>query len=392
MKNTLAATPVTEKAILADLFPYYQRGAGGRGAKSSSIVRVFKQKLLERLDEYYEGDGAGDLVLISLLSKPRRKGYKPPPGEAYRPAFAYNPEHPVQQNYRLGLYHLDQCTPADDGIALDYLEAALSRKRDHAPALLAKAEIFVRRALYYHLRLTPTQSLEVAQRAVRQSLAANDTSWRAHAMQGILHCVHSRMNEAQVSFARAIALDAAATRYGAWYYAGFLMAMGRSDEALGIAEERARLCLDDLFAQASKGIFLYLARRFDESLITLTLAEAMNAKHWLLRVASALLALARNEPAAAQVFLRITFSPRIFFRDSLPFASPRRCACARREKVGERPAVMRPIPLFSAVYAALDDLVDKLPSPPEQLAQIKALSEQRYVALLQDWLPRLLSE
>lgn len=262
MKNTLAATPVTEKAILADLFPYYQRGAGGRGAKSSSIVRVFKQKLLERLDEYYEGDGAGDLVLISLLSKPRRKGYKPPPGEAYRPAFAYNPEHPVQQNYRLGLYHLDQCTPADDGIALDYLEAALSRKRDHAPALLAKAEIFVRRALYYHLRLTPTQSLEVAQRAVRQSLAANDTSWRARAMQGILHCVHSRMNEAQVSFARAIALDAAATRYGAWYYAGFLMAMGRSDEALGIAEERARLCPDDLFAQASKGIFFISRKAF----------------------------------------------------------------------------------------------------------------------------------
>jgi tetratricopeptide (TPR) repeat protein len=383
VKKTLSGEAVTEKTILADLFPFYGREAGGRGKKPSSIVRVFKQKLLERLDEYYDGDGAGELVLIALLSKPRRKGYKPPPGAAYRTVFRYNPEHPVDQDYRRGLYHLDQCAPADDAIALDYFDSALDQKSDYAPSHLAIAEVHLRRAMYYHVQFTPSQSLKKAEKALAKALAANEGTWRAHAIAGMLDCFQGRFDQAQLSFDRAVALDGNETRYGAWYYAGFLMATGRTEEGMSLAQETARLWPDDLFAQVTYGIFLYLARRFDEALMALSLAEAMNAKHWLIRLASTLLALARSEPAAAYVILvhhlvgddifpgLVTFSLAEILRLR---ANPEQWGPGRKNATD---------PLFNSVYAALDDLIDKLPSPPKQLAQLTALSKQRYIAPFQ---------
>ena len=381
VNNTLKGNTVTEKTIIADLFPFY--GRESPGAKPSSIVRVFKQKLFDRLDEYYSADGAGDLVLIALLSKPRRKGYKPPPGEAYRTVFRYNPEHPVDQDYRRGLYHLDQCAPADDDIALDYFESALNQKPDHAPSQLAKAEIYLRRAMYYHLQLTPSQSLKHAENVLAKALSANEGMWRAHAIRGMLHCFKGQFHEAQVSFDRALALDGNEARYGAWYYAGFLMATGRAEEGMSLAQETARLWPDDLFAQVTYGILLYLTRRFDEALMALSLAEAMNARHWLPRTASALLSIARNEPAAAHVILVHHLIGDDIFPGLVTFclaeilrlrASPDQWGPGRRHATD---------PLFSAVYAAVDDLIDKLPSPPKQLGQLTALSKQRYVAPIQ---------
>lgn len=152
---------------------------------------------------------------------------------------------------------------------------------------------------------------------------------------------------------------------------------------MSLAQEAARLWPDDLFAQVTYGIFLYLARRFDEALMALSLAEAMNARHWLSRTASALLAVARNEPAAAHVILVHHLIGDDVFPGLVTFclaeilrlrANPEHWGPGRRHATD---------PLFSAVYAALDDLIDKLPSPPKQLAQLKALSKQRYVAPVQ---------
>ncbi len=216
-----------------------------------------------------------------------------------------------------------------------------------------------------------------------KALTANEAMWRAHAIRGMLHCFQGQFHEAQVSFDRALALDGNEARYGAWYYAGFLMATGRADEGLSLAQDAARLWPEDLFAQVTYGIFLYLARRFDEALMALSLAEAMNARHWLIRTASALLALARNEPAAAHVILVHHLIGDDIFPGLVTFclaeilrlrANPEHWGPGRRHATD---------PLFSAVYAAVDDLIDKLPSPEKQLAQITALSKQRYVAPLQ---------
>ena len=173
VKAAFAGKVVTEKTIIADLFPFYLRDPSKTGPEPSSIVRVFKNKLLERLDEYYERHGAGDLVLIALLST-RKKGYKPRLGQAYRPIFRYNPDSPIDQDYRRGLYHLDQCTPADDSIALDYFEAVLKQKSEHAYAQARKAEVHLRRAMYYHVDLTPPQSLKLAAAALTAALRTND--------------------------------------------------------------------------------------------------------------------------------------------------------------------------------------------------------------------------
>jgi tetratricopeptide (TPR) repeat protein len=382
VKAAFAGKVVTEKTIIADLFPFYLRDPSRTGPEPSSIVRVFKNKLLERLDEYYERHGAGDLVLIALLST-RKKGYKPRLGQAYRPIFRYNPDSPIDQDYRRGLYHLDQCTPADDSIALDYFEAVLKQKSEHAYAQARKAEVHLRRAMYYHVDLTAPQSLKLAAAALTAALRTNDGVWRAHAIQGALHCFHRRWEKARASFERALELDAFQTRYGAWYYPGFLMATGRSEEALALIGERARLCPDDLLSQVAHGIFLYLTRRFDEALLALTLAESMNARHWLTHTVWALLALSRNEPPGAHVILvhhlvgddifpgllALCLASELRLRDN-----PEQWGPGRRNATD---------PLFGQVYAALDELIDKLPKPPQQLGQLIKMSQEKYIPPLQ---------
>jgi tetratricopeptide (TPR) repeat protein len=393
VKCALDGKEVTEKTILSDLFPSYlvvpshQRVSyGGRKPPErnpSGIARVFKQELIKRLYEYYEDDGAGDLVIIHLESHPRKKGYRPPPGKAYRPIFRYNPASHIDREYRRGLFHLDQCTPADDSIALDCFSAVLHEKSDHVYAHVRKAEVYLRRSIYHQIDFKPLRSLEKAEESITRALQETGQMWRAHAIQGTLHCFRRRWKDAQSSFDRALALDSLQTCYGAWYYPSFLAATGRLGEALDLTQERARIYPDDLPAQILHGIFLYISRRFDEALLALSAAQVMNPRHWLTCVISALLAIAQNEPAAAHVIL----VHHLLGTDAFPGLAALSLSLTLRLRKspeqwgpGRRNASGSPL---EQVYFALDELIDRLPQPPQYLAQLLEISKQKYVSALQ---------
>lgn len=372
VEKALAGEEVTEKTITAELFPVYQ-------GRESGIVRVHKNSLRDRIEEYYEEHGGECLVLITLPALLRKKGYKPPPGEAYKPSFKYNPLHPVDQDFRRGMYYLAQCAPSDDNLALDYFASALKREPNHAAAHTGMAEVHLRRAMYYHVYATPAMCLKQAQRSIDQALRCDAVTWRANAVQGMLHCFYRRWEKARASFDLALKDNEVQTRYGAWYYPAFLMTRGESAEALHLASERARENPEDLPSQIMHGIFLYLARRFDDAVFVLALVETMSIRHWLTHTASALLALARREPAGAHIILvhqaigddllpgllALCLAETLRLRNT-----PSEWGISRREASNT---------LFEQIYAALDELIDRLPSPETQRNQLIAASKEKYI-------------
>jgi Tfp pilus assembly protein PilF len=372
VEKAVAGEEVTEKTVTAELFPVYE-------GRESGIVRVHKNSLRDRIEEYYEEHGGESLVLITLPALLRKKGYKPPPGEAYRPIFKYNPLHPVDQDFRRGMYYLAQCTPSDDNLALDHFASALKREPNHAAAHTGMAEVHLRRAMYYHVYATSAKCLILAQKSISEALRCDPVTWWAHAVQGMLHCCYRRWEKARASLDLALKDNEARTRYGTWHYPAFLMARGESAEALHIASERARENPEDLPSQIMHGIFLYLAHRFDEAVFALALAETMSVRHWLTHTTSALLALARHEPAAAQIILVHQAIGDDLFPGALALClaetlrlrnTPGAWGLSRREASGT---------LFEQIYVALDELIDRLPPPKAQRDQLTAASKEKYI-------------
>jgi hypothetical protein len=374
--KALAGEEVTEQTVIADLFPIYS-------GTDSAIVRVHKKNLIGRIEEYYAYCGGEALVLISVPTKPRKKGYKPPPGEAYRPSFRYNPHHPADQDYRRGIYHLAQCAPGDDGIALDCFSSVIKREPNHALAHTGIADVHLRRALYYHTQITPSVSLRKSEESALKAIDCDPSQWRPHAVQGSIECFHGRWDKARAAFSLALQCDAHHTRYGGWYYPAFRLAQGHPQEALHLAEIRARENPHDAHAQVLWGIFLYLSRRFDDAMMALAVGETMNIRHWLTHLAIALLALARNEPSAARIVLANQLLGEDLFPGLLAF-----CIAAEL-KLRKSPEEWGPSrthakdSLLAPIYAALDELIDTLPQPSEQLANLLKRSRKKYVSPFQ---------
>jgi tetratricopeptide (TPR) repeat protein len=376
VRTTIDGNDIDEDTIGYTLFPETFR------PDESSDVRVNGRNLRKRLDEYYADDGIDDPVIIALPQPPAKR-IKLAPGEAYKPTFGYNPRHPIDQDYRRAVYHLSQCNPGDDGIALDYFASVLTREPLHASAHAGKADVDVRRAMYYHEYVTPEASLKQAQVSAEEALRCNPKLWRAHAVQGILHCFHRRWDAAQAAFDNALTCDANLTRYGAWYYPAFLVAIGQTDKAVALTKERAREKSEDLPSQMIYGVFLYLARRFDQAVFALALAEAMNARQWLTRTASALLALAENEPAAAHIILVHQLVGDDILSGLLSLCLAESLRLRKSPEQWGKSRTNATDPLFAAVYAALDELIDTLPAPSQQLTQLNERSKRKYVAPIQ---------
>lgn len=378
VKSTILDEEVTENILLGRFFEGHEKQR--LKGKPQNIVRVTITGLRKRIDDYYREEGYGDLVRIDIPAEQSQKGQKRPGGQAYKASFSYNPTHPADQEYRTGLYYLSLCTPADDALALDHFGFALKATPNFAPAHAGRAEVYLRWAMYHPHNSTTAENLRLAEEALERALRSNPRFWKAHSLAGALHACRWDWKKPRESFDRALEEDPYRTRYAAWHYPAFLAATGDMEEALLVLKERMTENPEDFAAQLAYGFFLYAAGRLGEAVFPLALAFAMSPRNWLVRLASALLALAQREPATPYMIV-----VRQLVGDDLMPGVTLLCHAADRKRrkkpeqwgPGRRLATDE---LFSSVDKALDEIADRLPTPAKQLAGMIRYAKEKHLA------------
>jgi serine/threonine protein kinase/TolB-like protein/Flp pilus assembly protein TadD len=163
-----------------------------------------------------------------------------------------------------GRYLWNQRTPEGLEKSVEYFQEALERDPDYAPAHAGLALSYF--VLGNNGILDPAETYPKARAAARKALELDQTLPEAHIARGsVLHEYEWDFAGAEREFLRALQLnphDATAHHWHAWS----LLTMGRLDDALGAIRRAQRL---DPFApriNASVGVFLYWARRYDEAI------------------------------------------------------------------------------------------------------------------------------
>jgi tetratricopeptide (TPR) repeat protein len=273
-------TKLTEHQIGFALFENYD--------PNKSDVRANGSALRIRIRAYYKESGADDLLLIEI-----------PPG-TYRAVFSYNPTSPADKDYRRGLLHVGGFIPsAREHASLGWFNAAIQADPNHALAHAAKAEAELREAMYRRT-ISPYNPLAAAEASALEALRLQPNLWRAHVVQGAVHCCRREWENAGKSFDAALQSAPNRTRGHSWY-SGFLLATGNEREALRLARSRVDENPDDLSAQIALGLFLYVTRRFQEAEEFLIEIAASFPKSWLARIVQACVYLARDQELEALV-------------------------------------------------------------------------------------------
>jgi tetratricopeptide (TPR) repeat protein len=261
VRSDLAGQEITEKDIRAEFFPTPPYSPESTIARTT--VNFIRGGLVR---EYYAADGKDDPVIIALPAPsksktPAGRSIKLPPGKAYKPLFTYNPRHEIARRYQLGLHHMRIRTPYEVIEVLDEMSAVMELEPQHAEAYSCAAEaLFIISAI----GIEPKSCLEGAYMCAVMAVDLVPGDWHAQAALGTTLFFQRDLAGAASAFKRSLACDNSKTHGYFWYHA-FLMATGKTEEALRLARVRAEDSFNEENATAAYAGFLYLARRFDEA-------------------------------------------------------------------------------------------------------------------------------
>jgi TolB-like protein/Flp pilus assembly protein TadD/tRNA A-37 threonylcarbamoyl transferase component Bud32 len=176
----------------------------------------------------------------------------------------YDTSFEAYEAYLRGRYFWNQRSAEGLRKAIEHFQAAVRLDPGYADAYAGIAGSYG--PLGYFGYVPPNEALAGMRAAVTRALAIDDDLAEAHAARAILLAFHEwRLADAEPAFRRALALDPGDATAHSWY-AQYLSAMGRRDEAL--AESRRAIELDplSLWINTALGSRLYWARRFDEAI------------------------------------------------------------------------------------------------------------------------------
>jgi tetratricopeptide (TPR) repeat protein len=288
VRAAVAQKEITEKDIRAKFFPTPPYNP------DSTVVRTTVNFVRGSLvPGYYADEGAEDAVIVTLPLPVRAA--KHAPGAAYRPEFAYNPRSAADHSYREGLRHFSHLFSFFDfagaGRCFDRATAA---QPSFAPAYAARAELHVAEPMLAPY-IQPRKMLTRARTDALRALRLDPKQWRAHVALAAVHVCRRQWKEAQEEFNKALRLNRQETRLHPWY-AAYLMAIGKKNEALALVSDRAVDRPEDPFALAIWGLFAYVQRDFATARQLLEKALSRNPKDWVACFASACLRLQGDTP------------------------------------------------------------------------------------------------
>lgn len=159
--------------------------------------------------------------------------------------------------YLEGRYYWHRRTKEDLRRAADAFERATLASTDYAPAWVGLADAYA--VLGFYDYLPPRESFPRAEAAARQALRIEPDLAEAHATLGYVALYFAwNWQQSETEFRRAIALAPAYSTAHQWY-ANFLTAMGRFDEAELAMRRAQELDPLSLIANAALGWVYYLA-------------------------------------------------------------------------------------------------------------------------------------
>jgi TolB-like protein/cytochrome c-type biogenesis protein CcmH/NrfG len=166
--------------------------------------------------------------------------------------------------YLKGRYFQNKRTEEGLMKAIQQFEKALKRDRKYALALTVLADSYALLALFEFL--PPKKAFPTARLAAGKALELDDELAEAHTSLGLVRFQYDRdWPDAEAEFRRAIELN---SNYAPahHFYADFLKAMGRFEEAL--SEIRRAQELDPLSLSINTGVghVLYLSRKYDQAI------------------------------------------------------------------------------------------------------------------------------
>jgi len=187
--------------------------------------------------------------------------------------------------YLKGRYFWNKRDQAGFAKAIDYFRQAISKDPAYAAAYAGLADSY---ALSGGFNMIPVdQAMPRAQAAAEKALELDSNLAEAHASLGVI-APFSNWNwaDAERNYQRAIELNPNYATAHHWYAEGYLMPVGRADEA--IAEIRKAQELDPLSAVIATdlGKELYFVRRYDDALVELRRALELDpnftsAHNWI---------------------------------------------------------------------------------------------------------------
>jgi tetratricopeptide (TPR) repeat protein len=291
--EVLEGRDVPEKHIRETIFP------SPPYKESSNIARRSIDELRAVLPEYYAGDGKDDPVIIGLPEPAKEKRVKHQAGEAYKPYFAYNPNHEVSNLCRLGEHYLMEAFPHALFNALERFSEAQAVNPVHADAMLGSVLAFLPLLLCGYAPLDRIgEALKDMDLIARDVVKWQPHYWRAHAVLGAVLTLRLRLDEAIAAYDQALSLDRARTEEFPWF-AVSIMTIGRPDDAEWRVLLNAKKLVSDPLARSIEGFLYYILRKFEPAKDVLEQALTLAPNYWFARVSMSLLCLALDRPDEA---------------------------------------------------------------------------------------------
>jgi hypothetical protein len=237
----LDGTPVSQEIVALKVY----KRTGKWNPLDDSCARDGMSRLRKLLETYYISDGIEDRLNLEI--------------EQYRSIFSYNLRNPAERSFRRALRYI----ATDPRTAFSLLDAALNVQPDHAEALAARAETELWRPMYGN-EIDIPNLLKVGEVQAQESLRYDAKCWRAHVVMGLLHSCRKEWGKAAEAFASALQSSPGDTRAHPWY-AAFLMATGKTGEALDLTKARAYEPSQTPWPLLTYAVFLYAARKFVEA-------------------------------------------------------------------------------------------------------------------------------
>jgi TolB-like protein/DNA-binding winged helix-turn-helix (wHTH) protein/Flp pilus assembly protein TadD len=183
-------------------------------------------------------------------------------------AVARSVDPEAHEFYLKGRYFWNKRDQAGFAKAIDYFQQAIAKDPAYAAAYAGLADSY---ALSGGFNLIPAeQAMPLAQAAAEKALELDSNLAEAHASLGLIAPFNNwNWADAERHYQRAIELNPNYATAHHWYAEGYLMPVGRADEA--ITEIRKAQELDPLSAVIATdlGKELYFVRKYDEALVQL---------------------------------------------------------------------------------------------------------------------------